>query len=245
MRPVVHFEISGNDDAKLRDFYSTVFGWHIEHNPEMQYGMVDTHGTRGFNGGISGLQPGQQPGVTVYIAVPDLDAALAQVVAKGGSVIQPPMEIPDVVTFALFSDPHGNTVGLVKGEEGPQVSGGDGEPVTWFEIMGRDASIQDFYRDVFDWKIADMAPTPGYGTVGWEEWGFGGGVGTIDGLHEPYVTVYAEVRDVDASAKKVTANGGEIVMGPQDMAEVGIRVVAFKDPEGNLVGAYKQIPAES
>ena len=33
----------------------------------------------------------------------------------GGKTIMPPTEIPDYVTIALFADPHGNTIGLVKG----------------------------------------------------------------------------------------------------------------------------------
>jgi len=28
----------------------------------------------------------------------------------------PPTEIPDQVTFALFADPQGNVIGMVKGE---------------------------------------------------------------------------------------------------------------------------------
>jgi predicted enzyme related to lactoylglutathione lyase len=36
------------------------------------------------------------------------------VTSLGGKTIVPPTEIPNVVTFALFSDPDGNMVGLVK-----------------------------------------------------------------------------------------------------------------------------------
>ena len=246
MRPVVHFEIAGSDRGKLCTFYENVFGWHIQQDDSMDYGMVDTHGGKGFNGGITTAQEGATNGVIVYVAVDELQPFLDKAVTLGGEIVAPIMEIPNVVTFALFKDPHGNVVGLVKGDgQGPQVSAGDGVPVTWFEIMGKDASIQDFYRELFEWKITDMAPAPGYGTVGWEEWGFGGGIGTIPGHHQSYVTIYPEVADVAATLKKVVEFGGSVVMEPTDMPEVGVQTAAFTDPDGNMIGAYKQIPMKA
>jgi predicted enzyme related to lactoylglutathione lyase len=53
--------------------------------------------------------------VTIYVQVPDLQAALDQAVALGGKVLMPPTEIPGVVTLAMFADPEGNVIGLTKG----------------------------------------------------------------------------------------------------------------------------------
>ncbi len=50
--PVVHFEIIGRDGAALNRFYGEVFGWTINADNPMNYGMVDTGG-QGINGGIS------------------------------------------------------------------------------------------------------------------------------------------------------------------------------------------------
>lgn len=111
--PVVHFEIMGKDAKKLQDFYSTLFDWKLNaFSPE--YGMTEIGGDHGINGGIgaSGEMP---PYVTVYVQVPDLQAALDKVATLGGKTVVPPTEIPNVVTFALFSDLEGNVVGLVKG----------------------------------------------------------------------------------------------------------------------------------
>ena len=33
----------------------------------------------------------------------------------GGKTLMAPMEVPGIVTVATFSDPEGNTIGLVKG----------------------------------------------------------------------------------------------------------------------------------
>ncbi len=113
-RPVVHFEIYGKDEKKLQDFYSKLFDWKIDANNPVNYGLVETGG-RGINGGIAKAQPGT-PGVTIYIEVDDLQAYLEKAVSMGCKVLVPATEIPGMVTYALFSDPEGNAVGLVKGQ---------------------------------------------------------------------------------------------------------------------------------
>lgn len=112
--PVVHFEIQSKDPKKLQDFYSSIFDWHIDANNPMNYGVVDTHGDGGIGGGI-GPAEGQNM-VTFYIQVDDPQAYLSKVEASGGKTLVPVTEIPEMVTFALFADPEGNAVGLVKAE---------------------------------------------------------------------------------------------------------------------------------
>jgi predicted enzyme related to lactoylglutathione lyase len=111
--PVVHFEIVGRDGPALQKFYADAFGWKVDAANPMNYGMVD-NGGEGINGGISGGEKPEDSWVTVYIQVDDLDAALVKIEAAGGKTVQPPLEIPGVVTMALFNDPDGHLVGLVK-----------------------------------------------------------------------------------------------------------------------------------
>ena len=120
--PVVHFEIIGKDGLKLQKFYAELFGWKIQNMAEMgNYGMTET-GTTGdkvgkgsIDGGVGGAQPGSPNYVTVYIQVKDIDAHLQKITAAGGKTVMPKTEIPNVVTFAQFTDPQGNVVGLVEG----------------------------------------------------------------------------------------------------------------------------------
>ena len=114
-QPIVHFEIIGTQAPKLRQFYSQLFSWQIgEPMAEMgNYCLVDA-GSSGLAGGI-GEEPGGGTRVTVYVQVPDLEATLEQAKSMGGKVVMEPMEIPNVVTMAMFADPDGNVVGLVKG----------------------------------------------------------------------------------------------------------------------------------
>jgi predicted enzyme related to lactoylglutathione lyase len=113
--PVVHFEILGRDPSALRKFYSEAFDWQLgpADDGPMEYSMVHMKESGGIDGGI-GKAP-QGPGhVTFYVGVEDAQAALAEVERLGGKTIQPPIEVPGGVTFALFADPEGHVVGLVK-----------------------------------------------------------------------------------------------------------------------------------
>jgi uncharacterized protein len=115
--PVVHFEILGRDPSALRTFYGEAFGWSPNAPGEdpLEYSMVHLQqGSGGIDGGI-GKAP-QGPGhVTFYIGVPDLDAALETVQRLGGRTVQPPVSLPSGGAFALFADPEGHVVGLVRG----------------------------------------------------------------------------------------------------------------------------------
>ena len=67
-QPVVHWEIGGRDGTKLHEFYRTLFDWTIQVMPEFHYGMVDTGGQGGINGGISTL-PAEVPPVASFVTV--------------------------------------------------------------------------------------------------------------------------------------------------------------------------------
>ena len=110
--PVVHFEVVGKDGKKLQDFYGGVFGWNINAENPMNYGLVSNEDTGGGIGG--GVAQSDNPAVTFYIEVDDPEAYLKKVDAAGGKTIMPVTEIPGMVIMAMFGDPEGNAVGLVK-----------------------------------------------------------------------------------------------------------------------------------
>lgn len=113
--PVVHFEVTGKDGKKLQSFYGDLFGWKINADNPMNYGLVDTDaGGKGIAGGVAEGQDGQRS-VTFYVEVPDPQGALDKAEKLGGKTVMGVTEIPDMVTFALLADPEGNVVGLVKG----------------------------------------------------------------------------------------------------------------------------------
>ena len=113
--PVVHFEVLGRDAAALRKFYSEAFGWSlgpVDESP-LQYSMVHGKDSGGIDGGI-GKAPQGQGHVTFYVGVGDLDESLMEIQRLGGKTIQPATQVEGGVAFALFADPEGHVVGLVK-----------------------------------------------------------------------------------------------------------------------------------
>lgn len=106
---ISHVEINGQDDGKLREFYGQIFDWQIRQIPEMSYNMVDGAPSVGIGSG------GDGPYVTFYVTTPDLQATLDKVESLGGKTVVPPMEIPGNITMAMFTDPEGHLIGLIKG----------------------------------------------------------------------------------------------------------------------------------
>ncbi len=102
--PIVYFEVAGPDADQLRNFYTSVFGWDIDDSRNI------TSTSAGIKGGIR-----QDPAEKVlYLGVPDIDAALVQIELAGGRVLVRRTVVPGVVTFALFTDPAGNRLGLAE-----------------------------------------------------------------------------------------------------------------------------------
>ncbi|MSQ32847.1 MAG: VOC family protein [Dehalococcoidia bacterium] len=113
--PVVRFEIGAKDAKKAQKFYADLFGWHVDANNPMNYGVVDTHAKGGINGGITAIQKGM-PALIIYVEVDDLSAYLKKAEKLGGKTLMPPTVIPNMVTFALFADPQGTTIGMIKSD---------------------------------------------------------------------------------------------------------------------------------
>ena len=111
--PVVHFEIIAKDREKLSAFYSQLFDRKLNVIPEMGYGLVDT-GADG-NGIAGGIGTGDEGWVTVYVEVPNAQAALDKAVALVANVVRPVVSIPGAVTMAVFEDFEGHRIGLVEG----------------------------------------------------------------------------------------------------------------------------------
>jgi predicted enzyme related to lactoylglutathione lyase len=107
--PVTYFEIIGKDAKKLYSFYGDLFGWEF---PASE-GPVEYRHVQGarLEGGV-GEEPDGSGHVTVYVAVPDLQAALDKAESLGGKTVLPPSNVG--VKIAQFTDPQGNLIGLVE-----------------------------------------------------------------------------------------------------------------------------------
>ena len=118
-QPVVHFEIVGQDSAKLHDYYAELFGWEIAADNPMGYGLVAREGNLnadgiGIGGGIARGPEGYAGHVTVYVEVPDVEATLGQAESLGGTRMMGPEEVMEGLVIGLFTDPEGHTIGVIQ-----------------------------------------------------------------------------------------------------------------------------------
>jgi predicted enzyme related to lactoylglutathione lyase len=121
-QPVVHFEIIGKDPAKLRDYFGELFGWEFDlpspvseavSDPE-NYGFINrmtTSDGTGIPGGVGG-GAGYESHAVLYVAVPDVEAALQKAESLGGKRRMGPERAPSGLVMGHFTDPEGNLVGV-------------------------------------------------------------------------------------------------------------------------------------
>lgn len=118
-QPVVHFEVIGKDGAALQAFYSNLFGWMIDTDNPMSYGIVTREDNVnaegiGIGGGVAAAPEGYDGHITFYVEVPDVGAALAQAESLGGKRLMGPDEVPGGPVLGMFTDPEGHIVGVVE-----------------------------------------------------------------------------------------------------------------------------------
>ena len=118
-QPVVHFEIIGKDGDKLQRYYSELFGWELDTDNPMNYGLVPREGNInadgiGIPGGVAGGPEGYDGHVTVYVEVPDVEAALAKAESLGGKRLMGPDQVMEGLEIGQFADLEGHMIGLVR-----------------------------------------------------------------------------------------------------------------------------------
>jgi predicted enzyme related to lactoylglutathione lyase len=121
-QPVVHFEIVGQDPARLRDYFSQLFGWNFavpspvapEVSAPDSYGFLDlitTADGTGIRGGVGGGK-GYASHAVFYVGVPDVRAALQRAVDLGGTRVFGPVRSPNGLVIGHFKDPEGTLIGV-------------------------------------------------------------------------------------------------------------------------------------
>lgn len=133
MDSVVHFEMPAKDKKRAADFYSSVFGWHMNQlGAEMgNYLVAQTTETDentmmpktpgAINGGFFDYQ--DKEGFTIphlVISVENLEDAMKKVEASGGKILGGTTgpgkidDIPGIGRYIAFTDSEGNHVGMLQ-----------------------------------------------------------------------------------------------------------------------------------
>jgi uncharacterized protein len=109
---VGHFEIPADDADRLRNFYSSLFGWQFEKaRITPGYWMIKN---AGISGGLMKKEhPEQMP--SMYISVESIDEYINKAQELGAKIVKNKQEVDDGF-YAVMEDPQGNTFGIWQGK---------------------------------------------------------------------------------------------------------------------------------
>lgn len=223
--------------------------------------------------GIGPIPQGSPPAATwnTYIWVESADDTAARVSAAGGTLLMEPGDVMDAGRAAVFSDPEGAVccVWQPNRHRGAQVVNEAGS-LNFNNLNTRDADgAKAFYGAVFGWGTMPM----GGGAEGWTLPGYGDHLellnpGTLErmasmGAPAGFADVVATlnplpaeqpeapanwsvtfaVEDADATARKASELGGQVVAGPLDAPWV--RMAVINDPQGAVFVTSQFVPENS
>ena len=113
-------ELVTPDVAAGKKFYSDVLGvtWEDMSMEGMTYSVLTTADGQQWAGAFTpgDDMPPMPPHWNTYLAVPDVDAAVAKVTELGGNVFAPAFDVPTVGRMAMVADPQGGMFWLMKPE---------------------------------------------------------------------------------------------------------------------------------
>lgn len=110
--PVTWFEIHSADPERAQRFYGSVFGWTFDDDMMPGYSMIGLGDSAPIKGGVAHTK-GDSPDAAIFmVQVPDVQAALAAVAERGGSVVTEQQQVPTGLTFGYAADPDGSVFGL-------------------------------------------------------------------------------------------------------------------------------------
>lgn len=264
-------DVEQDDVEAATRFYGAVLGWtfHDATPPgapaRYVVAQVDGKDAAGIGGPAAptGI-PVADPAWQTYVAVDDVEAALARIEDAGGTVTTGPTVAGEGGTWAAFTDAQGAGLRLWQARRrlGAQITNAPG---TWnfSDLHTSDlASAGDLYARAFGWELSDlgfgtMIRVPGYGDHL---------AATVDpGIHErqsavsappgfadaigwvvlaapdepPHWHVTFTVADRDATAELVERHGGT-ALGTDDSDWT--RTVTVRDPQGAVFTASQFTP---
>ncbi len=242
-------ELGTSDPAGAKAFYSGLFGWTPDDLPigeGMVYTMLKLEGLE--VGALCELNPEQRqhgvpPHWMLYVSVESADAAAARARELGAKVVVEPFDVFDSGRMAVLQDPQGAyfSVWQPKQHIGARLAGQLGT-LCWSELATTDtAAARTFYTALFGWgfKIGEGGP------VQYTEWINAGKHmgGMLEMTAEwggapPHWMPYFLVAGCDSSAAKATDLGGNLMVPPTDIPNVG-RFATVKDPQGAVFSIFQ------
>ncbi len=237
-------ELATTDPDSARDFYARLFGYEIHERPIAGGGVSTTLRLSGRDAaGLKRLDPARYPSGTpphwmTHIVVASADEAAARIQAAGGHVTGEPADVRDDGRVALCAD----VLGAHFCAWQPKAHAGFGvtqEPgaFVWCQLnvpTFAGDKAKKFYGSAFGWTFHDDPLPLGMKYTTWlaGEEPRGGMMPMPPMVNAPaHWLVYLAAADVDATAAKAKALGGDQHVPPTDVRGIG-RFAVLADPQG-------------
>lgn len=252
----IWYELLTTDADAAQRFYGDLVGWALQAGaqPGMDYRMITAADGEGI-GGVLQLtddmkKGGARPVWLGYLSVPDVDAAVKQIAAEGGSIQMAPMTI-HAGRIAMVTDPQGAPIYVMTptppaGQPDAQSTAFSRAAVghcAWNELATADPKgAFSFYTRQFGFLDGGTMPMGDAGDYQFLNDGDGmiGAIMSSAAGNRPAMwTYYFRVADIDVAKTMVESGGGTVMHGPQEVPG-GDHILIGRDPQGAvfaLVGA--------
>ncbi len=242
--PFVWYELMTTDLPAATRFYTAVLGWQTaDAGMPFPYTLVSASGKQ-----LAGMmtmppevaQSGAPPAWSGYVGVADCDRAVSAAQAAGATVCAPAQDIPGIGRFAPLLDPQGAAFVVFQDLSGTTP---DASPPTtpgtvgWHELLtGNSETALSWYGQQFGWTAAEAMDM---GEMGFYRMFATGGTPTGGMMNRPPEMpvsawmFYFNVDSIDAASARVTAAGGKIAFGPQEVPG-GSWIINCIDPQGAM-----------
>ena len=247
----VWYDLLTSDTDAAVDFYTRLVGWSTAPwdtggEPYIMWTNNETP-----LGGVM-LLPDEAKAVEApphwmaYITVPDVKDAVARTIEKGGSVVVPATDIPNVGEFSILHDPQGGAFAAFMPLE--MAPGYDDPPgvghFSWNELATTDLDgAFDFYNDLFGWEKTeafDMGEMGMYQMYGYDGKTLGGMfVKPAEVEGPPAWLYYVKVPDANQTAIAIQVLGGQVMSGPMEVPG-GDLVAHCMDPQGGVFAIHSE-----
>ena len=236
------YELMTTDMKAAEAFYTAVIGWSAA--PFAGSPQPYTMFNRGAGIPAAGVMTRPEgmnapPFWAMYVGVPQLEDAKAEIARRGGREGSPVIEVPNVGRMQMMQDPQGAAFYIYEPASADQLPEGPAEigEASWLELMTTDApTAMTFYQEVFGWQPSeamDMGPLGKYQMFNRPHGMIGGMMNKPPEMANvpPNWQIYFRVPDITAAVERITANGGKILNGPMEVPG-GDQIVNAMDPQG-------------
>lgn len=236
---------------KARGFYGELLGWSAQTMPmgDGEYTIFHIDGKH--TAGLMKLpeqakKMGAPPHWMNYVAVDNTAAATEKAKGLGAKVIVPPMQAGPG-TMSIIQDPTGGMLALWNTTT-PMGSFLWQEPrsLCWVELHSTDVeTAKTFYGAAFGWTFDTMPMGDfNYFVIKNGTEGIGGMMQQPKEMKGAPSTwgAYFSVDDCDGTVAKAVKMGGNVIVPPSDIPDVG-RFAVLADPDGAVFSILKGTPA--